>query len=153
MNQPDNNISNQINDNPKEEKSNGLVIKEGTTPTNKLQTIYTNLVGGIDIKLPEIDGIKSLLILLDYFYNKFYEIKEPPSFILSRKVEIYYLVIEQLLKMNIDQNDNETFKTLEQYFFDEDFFTAFLIKLAKLNNSLFVEKFSFFSKVSLLIIM
>ena len=145
----DNNL-NQINDNSYLQKSNELEIKEGITPNNKLQTIYTNLVGGIDIKLPEIYGIKNLLILLDYFYNKFNEIKDPPSFILSRKVEIYYLVIEKVLKMNIELNDNGTFKTLELYFLDEDFFTAFLIKLTKLNDSLFFEKFSFFSKVSIL---
>lgn len=143
------NISKQIDDTSILEKSNNLEIKEGITPNHKLQNLYTDLVGGIDFKLPEIDGIKSLLIFLDYFYNKFNEIKKMANFKLSRKVEIYYLMIEQLLKMNIDKNDNETFKTLEKYFFEEDFFTAFLMKLIKLENSLFVEKFSFFTRVSI----
>ena len=46
-----------------------LETKEGILPNRKLQVIYYNLLWVVEPKLPQIDGIKSLLILLDYVYN------------------------------------------------------------------------------------
>ena len=114
-----------------------------------MHTLYYNLVWCLDLKLPKIDGIKSLLILLEYMYNKFSEIRKIPPHFLSRKNEIFYLLIDQLLKMSIDKRDKETLKTLAQYFYDPDFFSSFLLMINKLKNALFIEKFSFFSKVSI----
>jgi hypothetical protein len=68
--------------------------------------------------------------------------------LLSRKTEIFYLLIEQILKFHIDEKDKDSLKTLEQFFYEEDFFASFLIKLNKLNNSHFTKKFLIFSKVS-----
>ena len=99
--------------------------------------------------MPEIDGIKSLLIFLEYFYNKFSEINKTSPHLLSRKSEIFYLIIDQLLKLTIDRNDKSSLKTLEQYFYDKDFFGAFLTKLNKQNNDKFTKNFTFYSKVSI----
>lgn len=68
---------------------------------------------------------------------------------LSRKNEIYYLIIEQLFKLEIDRKDKDYLKTLEQYFYDKEFFSSFLLILNKKNNDVFKEKFSFYSKVSI----
>ena len=121
---------------------------DGILPNRKLHTIYYNLVWGLDLNLPKIDGIKSLLILLEYIYNKFSEMRKISPHLISRKNEIFYLLIEQLLKISFDKIDKGSLKTLEDYFYDSDFFSSFLLMLNKLNNTLFTEKFSFFSKVS-----
>ena len=141
------NLMNQIYDISLLDEPVNLEIVEGIPPNRKLQAIYYNIVWGVELRLPQIDGIKSLLILLDYFYSKFNEIRKISPHLLSRKNEIFYLIIDQLLKVSINKKDKEVLKTLEQYFYDQDFFNCFLIKLNKLNNSLFTEKFSFFSKV------
>ena len=114
----------------------------------KLQTIYFNLLWGIELKLPKIDGINSLIIFLEYFNNKFSETRKISPHLLSRKTEIYYLLIEQLFEFHIDEKDKNTLKSLEQFFYEEDFFTSFLIKLNKLNYSHFTKKFLLFSNVS-----
>lgn len=122
---------------------------DGIPPNRKLHTIYYNLVWGLEPKLPKIDGIKSLLILLEYMYNKFSEVRKISPHLISRKNEIFYLLIDQLLKIPFDKIDKENVKVLEQYFYDSDFFSSFLLMLNKLKNVLFNEKFSFFSKVSI----
>ena len=114
----------------------------------KLQTIYYNLLWGVELKLPKFDGIKSLLIFLEYFDDKFMEARKISPHLLSRKTEIFYLLIEQILKFNIDEKDKDSLKTLEQFFYEEDFFASFLIKLNKLNYSHFTKQFLIFSKVS-----
>ena len=124
-----------------------LETLQGIPPTRKLQTIYFNLIWGNDAKLPKIDGIKSLLIFLEYFYIKFSEISKKSPHLISRKTEIYYLLIDQLLNLDIDQNDKTSIKDLEQYFYDRDFLSCFLTILNRQNNKKFKDKFSFFSKV------
>ena len=126
-----------------------LETKEGIPPNRKLQTLYYNLLWSADLKLLKIDGIESLLILLDYIYNRFDDIRKISPHLLARKNEIFYLLIEQIFNSSIDKKDKDTFKKLEQYFYDNDFFASFLFILNKKNNSVFKEKFSFFSKVSI----
>ena len=150
---PEDNILNQLYDISLLDEPVNLETINGIPPNRKLQTIYYNLVWGVELRLPEIDGIKSLLIFLDYFYSKFNDIRKISPHLLSRKNEIFYLIIDQLLKLSINKKDKEVLKTLEQYFYDQDFFGCFLIKLNKLKNSLFKEKFSFFSKVRINIIL
>ena len=125
---------------------------EGIPPTRKLNTIYFNLLWKVDFKLPKIDGIKSLIILIDFFYNKFNEIRKVSPNLISRKFDIYFLLIKQLLNLKKEQLVISNLKSLEQYFFDNDFFSCFLILLNQLNNNLFFEKFTLFSKVRINII-
>ena len=120
---------------------------EGIPPTRKLQTIFFNLIWGIDVKLPKIEGIKSLLIFLEYIYKKFSEISKISPHLISRKTEIYYHLIVQILNLNIDKNDKTNFKDFEQFFYDKDFFGTFLTILNRQNNKKFKEKFLLFSKV------
>ena len=122
---------------------------DGITPNRKLHTLYFNLLWKADFKIPKIDGIKSLIILLEYFYNRFNEIRKTSPNLISRKFEVYYFLIKQLLNIKIDNLDKTTFKSLEQYFFDKDFFSCFLLTLNQLNNKHFFDKFSFYSKVSI----
>ena len=126
-----------------------LEAKEGIPPTRKLQLLYYNLLWKAEFKMPKIDGIKSLLILLEYFYNKFNEMRKISPNLISRKIEIYYILIKQLLNIKIDKFDKTSMKSLEQYFFDKDFFSCFLFMINQLNNKYFFEIFSSFSKVSL----
>ena len=126
-----------------------LETKDGILPNRKLHILYFNLLWKVDFKLPKLDGIKSLIILLEYFYNKFFETRKTSPNLISRKFEVYFLIIKQLLNIEIDKNDTSSWKSLEQYFFDKDFFSCFLISLNKLNNKNFFKKFSSFSKVSL----
>ena len=147
------NIMKQIYDISLLDEPVNLETIDGIPPNRKLHTIYYNLVWGLELRLPKIDGIKSLLILLEYMYNKFSEIRKMSPHFLSRKNEIFYLLIVQLLKMPIDKKDKETLKILAQYFYDPDFFSSFLLIINKLKNSLFIEKFSFFSKVSINILL
>ena len=120
---------------------------DGISPNRKLHIIYYNLVWGCELKLPKIDGIKSLLILLEYIYIKFSESYKISPHLLSRKNEIFYLLIDQLLRMPIDKNDKESLTSLAQYFYDQDFLSSFLLVLNRLDNSLFIKKFTFFSKI------
>lgn len=120
---------------------------DGIPPSRKLHTIYYNLIWGCELKIPKIDGFKSLLILLEYIYSKFSVDGKIPPHLLSRKNEIFYLLIEQILKLSTDKNDNESLKSLAQYFYDPDFLGSFLLILNKLNNALFIKKYSFFSKI------
>ena len=122
---------------------------DGITPNRKLHTLYFNLLWKADFKIPKIDGIKSLIILLEYFYNRFNEIRKTSPNLISRKFEVYYFLIKQLLNIKFDNLDKTTFKSLEQYFFDKDFFSCFLLTLNQLNNKHFFDKFSFYSKVSI----
>ena len=124
-----------------------LETLQGIPPTRKLQTIYFNLIWGIDAKLPKLDGIKSLLIFLEYFYIKFSEISKKSLFLISRKTEVYYLLLEQLLNLDIDKNDKTNIKDSEQYFYDKDFLSCFLTILNRQNNKKFKAQFSFYSKV------
>ena len=126
-----------------------LETKDGILPNRKLHILYFNLLWKVDFKLPKLDGIKSLIILLECFYNKFFETRKTSANLISRKFEVYFLIIKQLLNIEIDKNDTSSWKSLEQYFFDKDFFSCFLISLNKLNNKNFFKKFSSFSKVSL----
>lgn len=153
MNKSKDNLLKQLYDISLIDEPVNLETKNGIPPNRKLQAIYYNLVWGVDLKLPKIDGINSLLIFLDYFYSKFNEVRKISPYLLSRKNEIFYLINEQLLRLHIDKNEKDTLKTLEQYFYDQDFFSSFLIRLNKLNNALFQEKYSFFSKVSLFFIL
>ena len=120
---------------------------DGIPPSRKLHTIYYNLIWGCELKIPKIDGFKSLLILLEYIYNKFSGDGKISPHLLSRKNEIFYLLIEQVLKISKDKNDNESLKSLAQYFYDPDFLGSFLLILNKLNNALFIKKYAFFSKI------
>ena len=122
---------------------------DGITPNRKLHTLYFNLLWKADFKIPKIDGIKSLIILLEYFYNRFNEIRKTSPNLISRKFEVYYFLIKQLLNIKFDNLDKTTFKSLEQYFFDKEFFSCFLLTLNQLNNKHFFDKFSFYSKVSI----
>ena len=122
---------------------------DGITPNRKLHTLYFNLLWKADFKIPKIDGIKSLIILLEYFYNRFNEIRKTSPNLISRKFEVYYFLIKQLLNIKFDNLDKTTFKSLEQYFFDKEFFSFFLLTLNQLNNKHFFDKFSFYSKVSI----
>ena len=122
---------------------------DGIPPTKKLQTIYYNLMWDSELKLPKIDGIKSLLILLDYFYNKLFYVRKMPVHFLSRKNEILNLIIEQLLSYNIDNEDNIIKNILPQYFYEQNFFDCFLKIINKRKNSFFEEKFRSYSKVSI----
>ena len=126
-----------------------LETSHGIPQNRKLQIIYFNLLWGIELKLPKIDGINSLFILLNYFNIKFKEIKKLSPYLLSRKNEIFYLFIEQLLNFSLEENKKIIYKNIEQYFNDKDFFNCFLITNNKLNNSSFFAKFSFFSNVSI----
>ena len=126
-----------------------LETKDGILPNRKLHILYFNLLWNVEFKLPQIDGIKSLIILLEYFYNKFNENQKTSPNLISRNFEVYFLIIKQLWNIEIDKNDTSSWKSLEQYFFDKDFFSCFLISLNKLNNKNFFKKFSSFSKVSL----
>ncbi len=125
-----------------------LEIINGIYPNRKLQVIFFNLIWGIDTKLPEFDGIKSLFILLNYFNKKYKELKKESLHLLSRKKEILFLFIEKLLKLCIKENEKEIYNNIYECFNDKDFFSCFLIVLRKLNNSDFFEKFQFFSRVS-----
>ena len=126
---------------------------KGIPHNRKLQIIYFNLLWGVELKLPEIDGAKSLFILIEYFFKKFKEINKISLHLLSRKIDIFYLFIEQLLKLSIKENEEIIYNNIEQYLYDKDFFNCFLITMNKLNNSSFIEKFSFFSKVSTLLLL
>ena len=121
---------------------------DGIIPNRILRILYFNLIWRVDFKFPKINGIKSLIILLEYFYNKFSDIRVVSPNLISRKNEIYHLLIKQLLSLKFDKLDKTSWKSLEQYFFDKDFFSCFLRTLNKLNNKYFFEKFSFYSKVS-----
>ena len=121
---------------------------DGIPPTRKLNALYFNLLWKVDFKLPEIDGIKSLIILLEFFYNKFSDIRKISPNLISRKFDIYCLLIKQLLNIKKEQLDKSGLKSLEQYFFDKDFFSCFLKLLNHLKNTIFFEKFTVFSKVS-----
>ena len=125
-----------------------LETKDGIPPNRKLHVLYFNLVWKVEFKLPKIDGIKSLIILLEYFYNKVNGISKISPNLIARKIEIYYILIKQLLKIKIDNLEKTFLKSLEQYFFDKEFFTCFLMVLNNLNNTKFFEKFSSYSKVS-----
>ena len=125
---------------------------KGIPQNRKLQIIYFNLIWGVELKLPEIDGAKSLFILIDYFFKKFKEINKISLHLLSRKIDIFYLFIEQLLKLSIEENEEIIYNNIEQYLYDKDFFNCFLITMNKLSNSSFIEKFSFFTKVSFLLL-
>ena len=126
-----------------------LETKDGITPNRKLHTLYYNFLWKADFKIPKIDGIKSLIVLLEYFYNKFNLIRKTSPNIISRKFEVYFLLIKQLLNIKINEKDKTFLKPLEQYFFDKDFFSCFLLTLNQLKNKHFFDKFSFYSKVSL----
>jgi hypothetical protein len=128
-----------------------LETKDGILPNRKLHILYFNLLWKVEFKLPQIDGIKSLIILLEYFYNKFNEIQKTSPNLISRKFEVYYILIKQLLNIEIDNIDKSSLKTLGHYFFDKDFFSCFLLTLNKLNNKNFFKKFTSFSKVSIII--
>ena len=121
---------------------------DGIIPNRILRILYFNLIWRVDFKFPKINGIKSLIILLEYFYNKFSDIRVVSPNLISRKNEIYHLLIKQLLNLKFDKLDKTSWSSLEQYFFDQDFFSCFLRTLNKLNNKYFFEKFSFYSKVS-----
>lgn len=151
MNKTKDNIFKQIYDISQLDEPVNLETKDGIIPNRKLQILYYNLIWGVELKLPQIDGIKSLLILLNYIYNKIYDIRKISPNMLSRKNEIYYLIIEQLFKLTIDKKDKDFLKTLEQYFYDKEFFSSFLLILNKKNNAVFKEKFSLYSKVSIYI--
>ena len=125
---------------------------KGIPQNRKLQIIYFNLIWGVELKLPEIDGAKSLFILIDYFFKKFKEINKISLHLISRKIDIFYLFIEQLLKLSIEENEEIIYNNIEQYLYDKDFFNCFLITMNKLSNSSFIEKFTFFSKVSFLLL-
>ena len=125
---------------------------KGIPQNRKLQIIYFNLIWGVELKLPEIDGAKSLFILIEYFFKKFKEINKISLHLLSRKIDIFYLFIEQLLKLSIEENEEIIYNNIEQYLYDKDFFNCFLITMNKLSNSSFIEKFSFFTKVSFLLL-
>lgn len=124
----------------------------GIPQNRKLQIIYFNLLWRVELKLPEIDGPKSFFILFDYFNKKFKEINKISLHLLSRKIDIFYLFIEQLLKLSIEKNKKIIYNKIEQYLYDKDFFNCFLISMNKLSNLSFFEKFSFYSKVSSLIL-
>jgi len=126
-----------------------LETKDGIPPNRKLQVLYFNLLWKAEFKMPKIDGIKSLLILLEYFYNKFSEMTKTSPNLISRKIEIYYLLIKQLLNIKFEKLDKSSLKSLEQYFFDKDFFSCFLFMINRLNNKYFFEIFSSLSKVSI----
>jgi hypothetical protein len=149
MYQAKSSIFEKINDISQLEEPVNLETIDGILPNRKLQIIYYNLLWVVDSKVPKIDGIKSLLILLDYVYNKFDDIRKISPHLLARKNESFYLIIAQIFNTYIDKKDKDSLKNLEQYFYDNDFFTSFLIMLNKKNNSVFKEKFSFFSKVSI----
>ena len=152
MYQAKSSIFEKINDISQLEEPVNLETIDGILPNRKLQIIYYNLLWVVDSKVPKIDGIKSLLILLDYVYNKFDDIRKISPHLLARKNESFYLIIDQIFNTYIDKKDKDSLKNLEQYFYDNDFFTSFLIRLNKKNNSVFKEKFSFFSKVSIIYI-
>lgn len=122
---------------------------DGITPNRKLHTLYYNLLWKVDFKIPKVDGIKSLIILLEYFYNKFNDIRKVSPNLISRKFDVYYFLIRQLLNIKNDNFDKTSFKSLEQYFFDKDFFSCFLLTLNQLNNKHFFDKFTLYSKVSI----
>ena len=122
---------------------------DGIPQNRKLQIIYFNLLWGVELKLPKIDGIKSLFILLNYFNKKYNEIKKVSPHLLSRKNEIFYLFIEQLLNFSLEENKKIIYYNIEKYINDKNFFICFIIIMNKLNNSNFFEKFSFFSNVSI----
>ena len=126
-----------------------LETKDGILPNRKLQILYFNLIWNVELKLPKLDGIKSLIVLLEYFYNKFNEITKTSPNLISRKYEVYYILIKELLNIEIEKLDSSSWKSLGQYFFDKDFFTCFLLTLNKLNNKNFFRKFISFSKVSI----
>ena len=128
-----------------------LETKDGIPPNRKLHVLYFNLLWKVEFKLPKIDGIKSLIILLEYFYNKVNGISKISPNLIARKIEIYYILIKQLLNIEIDNIDKSSLKTLGHYFFDKDFFSCFLLTLNKLNNKNFFKKFTSFSKVSIII--
>ena len=125
-----------------------LEIKDGILPNRKLQILYFNLLWNVELKLPKLDGIKSLIILLEYFYNKFNEITRTSPNLISRKFEVYLILIKELLNIEVETIDKSNWKSLGIYFFDKDFFTCFLLTLNKLNNKNFFKKFTSFSKVS-----
>lgn len=128
-----------------------LELIEGKNLNSKLKNIYLNLVMEKDVKMPKLDGIKSLLILLDYLVEKFNKLPKLSPHLSSRKNEIYSLLIEQLLKISFDKKDKEILKAIEKYFYEQDFFISFLMILNKQNNVMFIENLSFFSKVSIYI--
>ena len=142
------NILKQLYDISQLDEPINLETIDDITPNRKLHTLYYNLLWAAELKLPKIDGIKSLLILLEYIYNKFNDVRKTPPHYLSRKNEILYLIIEQLLSYKIDMKDKETMKNIYQYFYEQDFFNCFLKIINKRNNSFFEEKFLFYSKVS-----
>ena len=125
-----------------------LEIRDGILPNRKLQILYFNLLWNVELKLPKLDGIKSLVILLEYFYNKFNEITRTSPNLISRKFEVYLILIKELLNIEVETIDKSNWKSLGIYFFDKDFFTCFLLTLNKLNNKNFFKKFTSFSKVS-----
>ena len=126
-----------------------LETKDGILPNRKLHILYFNLLWKVDFKLPKLDGIKSLTIFLEYVYNKFFEMKKTSPNLIARKFEVYFQIIKQLFTFEIEKTDISSWKSLEQYFFDKDFFSCFLKALNKLNNKNFFNKFSYFSKVSI----
>ena len=65
-----------------------LETKDGILPNRKLHILYFNLLWKVEFKLPQIDGIKSLIILLEYFYNKFNENQKTSPNLISRKFEV-----------------------------------------------------------------
>ena len=65
FNKSKDNILNQIYDISLLDEPVNLEPIDDIPQNRKLQTIYYNLLWGVELKLPKFDGIKSLLIFLD----------------------------------------------------------------------------------------
>ena len=122
--------------------------KKNDYPDSSLQIIFFNLLWGTEINFPKFENSNSVLSLLDYLFEKFNDFEKVSPFILARKKEIFYLISDELLKYIGDKNEINLPKKISKYFYDKDFFTAFLIKLSKKSNKKFKEKFLQLSNVS-----
>ena len=123
--------------------------KKDDYPNRSLQIIFFNLLWGTEINFPKFENSNSVLSLLDYLLEKFNVFEKVSPFILERKKEIFYLVSDELLKYIGDKNEKNLPKKISKYFYDKDFYTAFLIKLNKKSNKKFKEKFLELSTVSI----
>ena len=120
------------------------------TLNQKLDSIFNNLIyNNLDIRLiPNIYDSKNLLILFDYFFNRFNDITTIPI-IFEKRNDIFKYLSEILINNLQNLKEKKEQENFSKFFYNLNFFEIFLGTLNNKDISVFKEKFSLFIKVSL----